>query len=39
MYKSKVKKVQLVDEADGIGNFPRGRNDWYKCLKVQDILQ
>ena len=27
MYKSKVKKVQLVNKANGIDNLPGGRDD------------
>ena len=39
MYKSKAKKVQLVDEADGIGNPLGGRDNWYEYLKARDIPQ
>ncbi len=39
MYKLKAKKVQLVDEADGIGDLPRERDNWYKYSKAQDTSQ
>ena len=38
-YKTKVKKVQLVDEADGIGKVPGGVADWYKRSKAKDTPQ
>ena len=39
MYKSKAKKVQPVDEADGIGDPPGGRDDWYERSKARDTPQ
>ena len=38
MYKLKAKKVQLVNEANGIGNPLREKDNWYKRSKAQDIL-
>ena len=38
IYKSKAKKVQLVDKANGISNSLKGRNNWYKHSKAQDTL-
>ena len=39
MYKLKAKKVQLVNEADEIGNSLGGRDDWYKRSKARDTPQ
>ncbi len=38
-YKTKDKKVQPVDEADGVGNVPGGRRDWYERSKARDVPQ
>ena len=39
VYKTKDKKVQPVDEADRVGNVPRGRRDQYKRSKARDVPQ
>ncbi len=37
VYKTKDKKVQLVDKANRVGNVPRGQRDQYKRSKVHDV--
>ena len=34
MYKSKAKKVQLINKANGISNSLGGRDNWYEHLKA-----
>lgn len=38
-YKTKDKKIQPVDEADGIGKPPGGRRDWYERAKLRETPQ
>ena len=39
IYKLKVKKMQLINEANKISNLLKGRDNWYECLKAWDIPQ
>ena len=39
IYKSKAKKMQSINEANGISNLLRGKDDWYKRLKARNTLQ
>ncbi len=37
VYKTKDKKVQLVNKANRVGNISRGKRDQYKRSKVYNI--
>ena len=39
MYKSKAKKMQPINKANGINDPLKGKDNWYECLKAQDTPQ